>query len=88
MNNSAPRIAPRDDIIDDVKAAIGDRLVEGRVGEDGVGESGEGHFLPCRGARGEGGHSTRAPDPRAVGVLAPSLRGRADSTHAVRLTLT
>ena len=35
MNNSAPRIAPRANIIEDVTAAIGDALVEAR---DAVGE--------------------------------------------------
>jgi NADH-quinone oxidoreductase subunit C len=35
MNNSAPRIAPRDGIIDEVKAAIGDAFVDAK---DAVGE--------------------------------------------------
>jgi NADH-quinone oxidoreductase subunit C len=35
MNNSAPRIAPREGIIDEVKAAIGDAFVDAR---DAVGE--------------------------------------------------
>src|SRR5690606_3335886 len=35
MNNSAPRIAPREGIIDEVKAAIGDAFVDAK---DAVGE--------------------------------------------------
>jgi NADH-quinone oxidoreductase subunit C len=35
MNNSAPRIAPREGLIDEVKAALGDALIEA---EDAVGE--------------------------------------------------
>ncbi len=55
-------------------AGVGDRLVEGGVGEDGVGEAGEGHESSWIGW----GTAREPPTRERVGVRLPSLRAAAD----------